>query len=106
MATDGQAVRWGVLSTASIARYKVIPGFRRAERTRVIAIGSRDVSRAKLVARELGIPRVHGSYEELLADPEIDAVYIPEPSASRVDDRGGPGRQARALREAVGHDQR
>jgi predicted dehydrogenase len=73
-------VRWGILSTARIAREKVIPGIQRADRCRVVAIGSRDVARAAEVADRLGIPTTHGSYESLLADPEVDAVYIPLPN--------------------------
>jgi len=73
-------LRWGVLSTASIAREKVIPGIQRADRCRVVAIASRDASRATAVARELAIPTVHGSYEALIGDPGVDAVYIPLPN--------------------------
>jgi len=73
-------LRWGVLSTAKIGREKVIPGIQAAERCEVVAIGSRDPDRVREVAGELGIPRVHGSYEALLADPEVDAVYIPLPN--------------------------
>jgi len=73
-------VRWGVLSTASVAREKVIPGIQRADRCRVVAIASRDPARAVEVAGQTGIPRAHGSYEALLADPTVDAVYIPLPN--------------------------
>jgi predicted dehydrogenase len=73
-------LRWGVLSTADIARSKVIPGMRRAARTDVVAIASRDETRARDVAAELGIPAAHGSYGALLADPGVDAVYIPLPN--------------------------
>jgi predicted dehydrogenase len=73
-------LRWGILSTAGIAREKVIPGIQGAERCSVVAIASRDVGRAQRVAVEAGIPRVHGSYEALLADPAVDAVYIPLPN--------------------------
>ena len=73
-------VRWGVLSAARIAREKVIPGIQRAERCRVVSIASRDVARATEVARQAGIPTAHGSYEGLLADPEVDAVYLPLPN--------------------------
>jgi predicted dehydrogenase len=73
-------LRWGILSTAKIATEKVIPGIRRAERCDVVAIGSRDEARARAVAKRHGIPRVHGSYEALLADPAVDAVYIPLPN--------------------------
>ena len=74
------ALRWGILSTADIARRKVIPGMRRARRCEVGAIASRDAAVAERVAAELGIPRAHGSYEALLADPDVDAVYIPLPN--------------------------
>jgi predicted dehydrogenase len=73
-------LRWGILSTADIARTKVIPGFRKASRCSVEAIASREPGRAASVAAELGIPRAHGSYEALLADPDVDAVYIPLPN--------------------------
>lgn len=73
-------LRWGILSTAAIGRKKVIPAIQRAERCAVVAIASRDPARAHEVAEELGIGRVHGSYEALLADPDVDAVYIPLPN--------------------------
>jgi predicted dehydrogenase len=73
-------LRWGILSTAGIAAEKTIPGIRRAARCEGVAIGSRDVVRAQAVADRHGIPRVHGSYEALLADPDVDAVYVPLPN--------------------------
>jgi len=73
-------LRWGILSTADIARTKVIPGIRRADRCRIVAIASRDLARAQAAAAEADIPTVHGSYEALLADPDVDAVYIPLPN--------------------------
>jgi predicted dehydrogenase len=76
----GRRLRWGVLSTASIAREKWIPGVARSARSEVVAIGSRDAGAAQGAARELGIRRAHGSYEALLADPEVEAVYIPLPN--------------------------
>ena len=75
-----QRLRWGVLSTAAIARTKVIPGIAKAEHCEIVAIASRDVALAERVAAELSIPNAHGSYEALLADPGIDAVYIPLPN--------------------------
>jgi predicted dehydrogenase len=74
------ALRWGILSAADIARHKVIPGMRRSQRSEVVAIASRDAARARAVADELEIPGAHGSYEALLADPSVDAVYIPLPN--------------------------
>ena len=73
-------LRWGVLSTASIATEKVIPGLLKAARSRLVAIGSRDRARAAAVAQRYAIPTAHASYEALLADPEVDAVYIPLPN--------------------------
>ena len=72
--------RWGVLSTARIATEKVIPGIRRSTTGEVVAIASRDGGRARAAADGLGIPRSHGSYEALLADPGVDAVYVPLPN--------------------------
>ena len=62
-------IRWGILSTADIARKKVIPGLLKARRCEVVAIASRDAATARRVAGELDIPVAHGSYEALLADP-------------------------------------
>jgi predicted dehydrogenase len=73
-------LHWGILSTANIAVEKVIPGMRRANRAEVLGIASRDRGRAEAAARQLGIPRTYGSYEELLADADIDAVYVPLPN--------------------------
>ncbi len=77
---SGRVLRWGILSTANIGVRKVIPGIRRAGRCEVVAIASRDRERADSAAAELGIARAHGSYEDLLADPDVDAVYVPLPN--------------------------
>ncbi len=73
-------VRWGILSTANIATEKVIPGLRRSSLGEVGAIASRAEGPAQAAARRLAIPRWHVGYEALLADPEVDAVYIPLPN--------------------------
>jgi len=73
-------LRFGVLGTAKIAREKVIPPMQRATRCEVVAIASRDVAQARQVAGRLGIARVHEGYEALLAEPEVDAVYVPLPN--------------------------
>ena len=73
-------LRWGVLSTANIGRTKVVPAIQRADRCEVVALASRDAELGRRVGEELAIPRVHGSYEALLADPGVDAVYIPLPN--------------------------
>jgi D-xylose 1-dehydrogenase (NADP+, D-xylono-1,5-lactone-forming) len=80
---EAGAVRWGVLSTARINR-KLLAGARLAANVEFVAIGSRDRARGEAFAAEHGIPRVHGSYEELLADPDVEAVYIPLPNALHV----------------------
>ncbi|MFP5233365.1 MAG: Gfo/Idh/MocA family protein [Acidobacteriota bacterium] len=77
-------IRLGVLSTANIAVKKVIPAMQQGEFTTVTAIASRDLARAREVAARLGIPTAYGSYEELLADPDIDAVYNPLPNHLHV----------------------
>ncbi len=74
-------IRWGVLSTAQIGRSKVIPAIRESTNGQVVAISSRDAERARQVAEELNIPRAHGSYQEVIDDPEVDAVYNPLPIA-------------------------
>jgi predicted dehydrogenase len=76
----GDVVRWGILSTASIGVGKVIPAIQAAARCEVVAIGSRDPVRAEKAAAELGIERAYGSYEDVLTDPAVDAVYIPLPN--------------------------
>ncbi|GKW47104.1 Gfo/Idh/MocA family protein [Planococcus sp. NCCP-2050] len=74
-----EKIRWGVLSTANIGRTQVIPAIFRAENAEMSAISSRG-DRVYAAARELGIPKAYESYEALLDDPEIDAVYIPLPN--------------------------
>src|SRR5207248_3702606 len=77
-------VKWGVLGVASIATKKVIPGMQKGEWSEIAAIASRDLKKAKDAARKLGIAKAYGSYEELLADPEIEAVYNPLPNHLHV----------------------
>jgi predicted dehydrogenase len=79
-----QKINWGVLGTARIGVNKVIPALQRGDFCRVAAIASREAGRAQAIAGQLGIPRVHGSYEALLADPGVDAVYIPLPNHLHV----------------------
>ncbi len=73
-------VRWGVLSTADIGMGQVTPAIQLAGNSEVVAIASRDSVKAAAAAEQLGIPASHGSYEELLASPDVDAVYIPLPN--------------------------
>jgi predicted dehydrogenase len=77
-------VRWGVLSTAKIGLEKVIPAMQRGEYSEIVAIASESLERGKAAAVQLGIQQVYGSYEELLADDNIDAVYIPLPNHLHV----------------------
>ena len=78
-------VRWGIMSTAKIGLQKVIPAMQKGEYSEIQAIASRDTDRARESARRLGIPRAFGSYEELLADDGIEAVYIPLPNHLHVE---------------------
>ena len=77
-------VKWGVLGAASIAVRKVIPGMQQGEYCDVAAIASRDLSKARAAAASLKIGKSYGSYEELLADPEIEAIYNPLPNHLHV----------------------
>ena len=76
-------LRWGVLSTASIGK-KVVPAMQRGQYTSVVAIASRGLAKAQQAATALGIPTAYGSYEELIADPNIDAIYNPLPNHLHV----------------------
>ena len=77
-------LRWGVLGVARIATEKVIPAMQRGELSTVTAIASRDLEKARGAAARLGLPKAYGSYEELLADPDIDAIYNPLPNHLHV----------------------
>ena len=79
MVRMAKKVRWGVLSTAAIGIRKVIPAMQLGQYSEITAIASRNLDRARAAAQTLGIEKAYGSYEELLADPEIDAVYNPLP---------------------------
>ena len=81
---SNKKVRWGILSTANIGTLKVIPAMQKGELCEIAAISSRDIQKAKNAADDLGIPRAYGSYEELLTDPEIDAVYNPLPNNMHI----------------------
>jgi predicted dehydrogenase len=77
-------VRWGQLSTANIGLKKVLPGMKRGKYTEIVAISSRNLDAARRAAKQLGVPKAYGSYEELLQDPDIDAVYNPLPNHLHV----------------------
>jgi len=77
-------VRWGILSTAKIGLEKVIPAMQKGSSCDIIAISSRDLERAKSAAEDLGIEKAYGSYEELLADSDVEAVYNPLPNHMHV----------------------
>jgi predicted dehydrogenase len=77
-------VRWGVLSTAKIGTQKVLPAMQRGRYCEVVAIASRNLQVAQETAEQLRIPKAYGSYEALLADPEIDAIYNPLPNHLHV----------------------
>jgi predicted dehydrogenase len=79
-------VRWGIVSTANIGMAKVTPGIMRSPHSEVVALASRDLGKAKAALTELGLPnaRAYGSYEELFADPNVDAIYNPLPNHLHV----------------------
>ncbi|MGB0749269.1 MAG: Gfo/Idh/MocA family protein [Magnetospiraceae bacterium] len=77
-------LRWGIVGTAKIALTRVIPAMATSKLCQITAIASRDGARARSVAQQLGIPKAYGSYEELLADPDIDAIYNPLPNHLHV----------------------
>ena len=77
-------VRWGILGVAKIATQKVIPAMQQGEWSEIVGIASRDLAKARRAAADLKIPKSYGSYEELLADPEIEAVYNPLPNHLHV----------------------
>ncbi|MHC4517447.1 MAG: Gfo/Idh/MocA family protein [Planctomycetota bacterium] len=78
-------VRWGILSTAKIGVEKVIPAMQEGKHCAVSALASRTLATAQAAAHKLRLPKAYGSYEALLADPEIDAIYIPLPNHLHVD---------------------
>ena len=77
-------VRWAVLGAAKIATTKVIPAMQQCELAEIVAIASRDLEKARRAAMDLRIPRVYGSYQDALADPDVEAVYIPLPNHLHV----------------------
>lgn len=77
-------IHWGVLSTADIGLKKVIPAMQRGKYSEILAISSREPGTATAAAKQLSIPKAYGSYEEMLADPEIEAVYNPLPNHLHV----------------------
>jgi len=77
-------IRWGILSTAKIGRTSVIPAIHKSRNGVVAAVASRDLDRARAFAEAAGIPTAYGSYEELLADPNIDAIYNPLPNSEHA----------------------
>ena len=77
-------IRWGILSTANIGMQKVTPGIQKSAHSEVVAIASRDLGKARAAADTLGIAKAYGSYEELFADPEIDAIYNALPNHLHV----------------------
>lgn len=77
-------VRWGILSTANIGKTRVIPAIQQSRNGEVVAVASRALDKAQAFADELNIPKAYGSYEELIADPNVDAIYIPVPNSEHA----------------------
>lgn len=76
-----EKVKWGILSTARIGIDRLIPAIKDSEWAEVVALGSRDKAKAESTAQKLGIPRAYGSYQEVLEDPEVEAIYNPLPNS-------------------------
>ncbi len=77
-------IRWGILSTATIAREDVIPAIQKGVHSEIVAIASRTIEKAKQIAKKFQIPKAYASYDELLADPDIDVIYNPLPNHLHV----------------------
>ena len=99
---SSEKVRWGILGPGGIAA-RTMRDAGRASNLELVAVASRDQARAAEFASRFGIGRVHPTYEALLADPEVDAVYIATPNSLHHPQtmRGAGGRQARPVREAL-----
>ena len=76
----GTRLRWGIMGCARITRRGLIPGIRSSRTGALVGLASRERATASAWAKEFGVPKVHGSYRDLLDDSEIDAVYIPLPN--------------------------
>lgn len=85
MKEEMKKLKWGVLSTATIAVEQVIPAIKHTKRGELLAVASRSKEKAEQVAHQFGIPRFYGSYEELLGDREVQSVYIPLPNHLHVE---------------------
>ncbi|ODT64868.1 MAG: NAD-binding protein [Pelagibacterium sp. SCN 63-23] len=83
--SETKKLRWGILSTANIGMSKVTPAIMQSAHSEVVAIASRDGEAARKAADKLGIAKAHGSYEDLLADPDVDAIYNPLPNHLHVE---------------------
>ena len=73
-------IRWGILGASKIAFEQVIPAMLKSKNTKLLAIASRDIDKAKLFSQKYSIQKVFNNYEQLISDPEIDAIYIPLPN--------------------------
>ena len=73
-------IKWGVLGTAGIAKGCTIPGMKQAENCELYAIAGRSLEKANAFKEEFGFEKAYGSYDELIADPEVEAIYIPLPN--------------------------
>lgn len=79
-----EKIRWGILGAASIARRRVVPAIQASRNGEVVAIASRTLDKAQAFAAELGIAKAYGNYEDLIADPNIDAIYNPLPNSEHA----------------------
>ncbi len=77
-------IRWGILGVSKFAQRQMIPSVRKSSEVEIVAIASRDLDKAQAAAREFGIPKAYGSYEALLADPDVEVIYNPLPNHLHV----------------------
>ena len=85
MSKTANPVRWGILGAARIADGAILPGIGKSEWAAAQAVATRDLDRAQAMAKKHGIARAYGSYDEILADPEVEAVYIALPNHLHVE---------------------
>ena len=79
-----QKVKWGIIGTANIARWGMIPGMKQADNCELYAIAGRSLEKAESYKQNYGFMKAYGSYDELLDDPEVQAVYVPLPNDIHV----------------------
>ena len=101
-------IRWGIIGCGDVTEVKSGPGFQKADGSALVAVMRRDRAKAEDFARRHGVPRVHAHADDLIKDPDVDAVYVATPPSSHCESRAQSrrGRQALPRREADGDQPR